>query len=52
MKAQLWPSMIRFVTFDGKNKFYNNTSVYGGGINLVGNGFINLEVTAEMSFKK
>ena len=40
-----------FVTFGGKNKFYNNTSVYGGAINLVGNGFINLELTAEMSFK-
>ena len=40
-----------FVTFGGENKFYNNTSVYGGGINLVGKGFINLELTAEMSFK-
>ena len=40
-----------FVTFGGKNKFYNNTSVYGGGISLVRNGFINLELTAEMSFK-
>ena len=39
-----------YVTFTGQNRFVNNTSIYGGALLLVNNGFILLHLDSQMIF--